>query len=378
MNNVSALELQVLSSLIEYPDQILSFSIQTPPDIFSPPLRNIFKQILKMNEEGLPISTATLFDALGGSESKLLIDIESSLPLFDFMKLVPRLINRRDLRKQGELLSLLNAKNKAGELVNLVEFLDEEAKGLKQKPKTFEEWRLHFEELREIKKIPLGLKFLDRAFDGGLEVGQLVLISGDPEAGKTSIGVQMLEHVAKSEAVCFFCFEFTPRQYIIKNRESLASVAKNNIYLINDGYHIQNVSDKIRALNRNCGARFFLIDSQMRIEVTAARTMEEEESTKFSTLAKLAHSLNLVIILIVQTSKTDSTNPMGSKKGGHESSITIRLDHVKATRDQPDREFDSMHRIITIKKNKQTGIHFKEKIRFNPRFLTFEEVDNVF
>ena len=53
--------------------------------------------------------------------------------------------------------------------------------------------------------------------------------------------------------------------------------------------------------------------------------MEEEESLKFSTLAKLAHQYELLIFLIIQTAKGDRDNPMGSKKGTHEASVILRI-----------------------------------------------------
>ena len=137
------------------------------------------------------------------------------------------------------------------------------------------------------------------------------------------------------------------------------------------------VAENIRALAKT-GVKFFLIDSQMRLTVGRARSMEEEESEKFSTLAKLAHSLEILIILIVQTSKTDPNNPMGSKKGGHESSITIRIEHVKAKSDgENDVEFDPKKRVIIIKKNKQTGKHFKEQVAFDPVTRRFKMLYNA-
>lgn len=60
-----------------------------------------------------------------------------------------------------------------------------------------------------------------------------------------------------------------------------------------------------------------------------SRSMEEQESEKFSNLANLAHKFYIVIFLIVQTSKNDTKSPLGSKKGGHYNSITIRIKYNK-------------------------------------------------
>lgn len=137
--------------------------------------------------------------------------------------------------------------------------------------------------------------------------------------------------------------------------------------IINDGFDINEIADNIKFLARQ-GVKVFLIDSQMRIEVPKARSMEEEESAKFSILVKLAHNLEILVILIIQTAKSDSSTPMGSKKGGHESSITIRIEHCKPSKDDANnnKEFDPRKRMIIIKKNKQTGKHFKEEVTFDP------------
>lgn len=106
--------------------------------------------------------------------------------------------------------------------------------------------------------------------------------------------------------------------------------------------------------------------------------MEEEESLKFSTLARLCHSLGILVFLIVQTSKGDRDNPMGSKKGGHESSITIRIEHDKP-KNESVREFSEDSRIVILKKNKQTGKHYKERVNFNSelgKFSVYESEQN--
>ena len=41
-----------------------------------------------------------------------------------------------------------------------------------------------------------------------------MLISGDPEAGKTTLGLQVLENISHYAKVGFFSFEFTIEQYI--------------------------------------------------------------------------------------------------------------------------------------------------------------------
>lgn len=57
---------------------------------------------------------------------------------------------------------------------------------------------------------------------------------------------------------------------------------------------------------------------------------EEKDSEKFEILGKLAHEKELIIILIIQTSKSNPDTPFKSKKkGAHEVSIIMHLENIK-------------------------------------------------
>ena len=71
--------------------------------------------------------------------------------------------------------------------------------------KNMQEWQDYYDTLPKMPKYKTGINFLDSVFDGGggIESAQLVLTSGDPEAGKTTLGLQMREFMAKTNKVCF-------------------------------------------------------------------------------------------------------------------------------------------------------------------------------
>lgn len=88
-------------------------------------------------------------------------------------------------------------------------------------------------------------------------------------------------------------------------------------------------------------------------------------------------SLNEAQILI-KNAKGDKENPMGSKKGGHEANIIIRIERVAPKKDdlaQAGNLYDEKSRLIIVQKNKQTGKHFKEKVFFNTMTLKFYPLD---
>ena len=82
-----------------------------------------------------------------------------------------------------------------------------------------------------------------------------------------------------------------------------------------------------------------------------------------------ANKYPITIFLIVQTSKNDTKSPLGSKKGGHEASIMIRIEHNKAK--DSHSAFDETSRTVIIQKNKQTGIHAKYDVSFDTRTQMF-------
>ena len=261
-------------------------------------------------------------------------------------------------------------------LFALEELLESKNEILEVKHKTFDEWAEFYKDAPLLPRYATGVSFLDFLLAGGVEMGQLMLLSGQAESGKTSLGIQILKNVSEGAKVAFFAFEFTVRHFVEAQLFVNGKYKNPNMYVINDGMDLESLASNIKAFAKE-GVRFFLIDSQMRVEVERARNSEEEESRKFSTLAKLAHKYELFIVFIIQTSKTDPNSPIGSKKGSHESSITIHIEHVPVPKEDaqnsknpwvPDR------RVIEVKKNKQTGKHFKEIVGFNPQNREFHMV----
>lgn len=97
----------------------------------------------------------------------------------------------------------------------------------------------------------------------------------------------------------------------------------------------------------------------MKIQVPiVGRTVEEVETSKFSVLSETARSLQVLILFIVQNSKNDNYTPTGSRKGGHEAHLMIRIERLKMNQLKTVKDFTerSKYRKIVILKNKQTGL----------------------
>ena len=368
----------VLRSFVDYPTNIDEFLKVFSPRLFSPFGQFMLKHILALRDSNA-LKIESLMQRLPTvtQEKKEFIDFLSSECDPNYLALAPLLLEAWRLERQKQIAKRLSDAA-ANKVVLDLELLQNEFRDENTSYKTLTEWADFYKQKPKSALYPTKVRFIDDYLGGGLELAQLVLISGDPEAGKTRLCLQILENLSFSAKVAFFCFEFTAEAYVRGQIESNKSnVNWQNFFIINDGYDISEVANNIRNLYKQ-GVRFFLIDSQMRLTAPQGRNMEEEETHKFSTLAKLCHSLGIVVFLIIQTSKTDRDNPTGSKKGGHEASIILRLERCPPDKNdlmQKNAEYDANARIFYIRKNKQTGKHPKEKIAFNTQSLRFFKLE---
>ena len=371
----SVIEKTVLSSLIAFKDAYDKPARHLKAVHFSNEnYAKIFKKIIALKNQGLEADVPSLLLDLEEPLQQALLEIVASEPTSNYKIYIQNMLKNYLLVKQEELANKIMQKSLDKELFSINELLE----NIEENPKdfkTFYEW-VHEEAFNEKQKtFKTGISFIDKLLGGGVALGQLILLSGEPEAGKTSMATQMLEFISFSEKTAFFCFEFTVEQYLrakLNNDANFANTAGKNLYIVNDEYGIENVAANIRHLHKSYGVRFFLIDSQMRVETHKARSLEEEETTKFSVLAKLAHQLNLVILFIVQTSKTDTQNPSGTKKGAHEASIAIKIEHVKNK--NQDGVFSATQRKVTLWKNKQNGKHNAFLVHFDPLKRQFNQI----
>lgn len=371
MDTLESLEQEILLSMVHYKEDIDEFLGITPRQVFSKKGSIILDKILALQSKKA-LSTHSLMNALTQEQQgdEYVLELFSKTPNSSFVNLAQELITAHKLKMQKvNGLKMI----KASDNNTLLDLTMLEKAVESNEYKNLAQWIDYYSTRPEQPKFKSKISFLDSVFDGGIEVAQLVLISGDPEAGKTTLGLQILENISHYAKVGFFSFEFTIEQYIRAKKAERKPPNLENMYIINEGYELYTIAQNIKNLYRQ-GVKVFLIDSQMRITSPNGRNMEEEESLKFSLLAKLCHSMGILVFLIVQTSKSDRDNPMGSKKGGHEASVIIRIEHCKAEIEAL-REFSENSRMVILKKNKQTGKHFKEKVAFNPQTRKFSSIE---
>ncbi len=89
-----------------------------------------------------------------------------------------------------------------------------------------------------------GLTELDRVLGGGIVKGSLILISGEPGIGKSTILLQICEYLGRRLRILYVSGEESSRQ--IKLRAARLGVESDNLYILTET-DIQSVIEQIRA-----------------------------------------------------------------------------------------------------------------------------------
>ncbi len=359
----------IMKSFLDYPKHIEDFLEDISIKSFTPFNQRIIKVLLDMNHKNQVPRLETIKLRIGekdfeSEEFKRILEADS-YP--DYLNLRSDFKTYLCFQMQEALANKLKEATRKSEVFDydfLSKYID---LGFNRNGKYYWEWEEFFKSKPKIEKIHTGIDFLDNISDGGFEVGQLVLLSGDPEAGKTLLAVQYITNAQQQHKVTYFGFEFSVRKHIETLNSKDFKINKENYFIDDLSCEINDLVSQIRSLAKE-GHKLFVIDSQMKIQAPiVGRTIEEVETIKFTTLADLAKRLQVVIILIIQNSKNDSYAPTGSRKGAHEAHIMIRIEKIKVGELKHINDYNERgkHRKVLILKNKQTGLQGLQFFRIN-------------
>ncbi|GAA8833705.1 hypothetical protein VN1336_02440 [Helicobacter pylori] len=350
----------IMNSFINYPNDIEDFLEGIHISSFKPFNQKIIMALLEMKNKSQVVQLETIRLKIGDEafESKEFSAILEADNYPNYLDLKSDFKTFLNLKMQEHLANELIKATRKSEIFDF-DFLGKYIKlGSNRNGKYYWEWEEFFKSKPKIEKIHTGISFLDNISDGGFEVGQLILLSGDPEAGKTLLGIQYIANAQQQHKVTYFGFEFSVRKHIETLNSKDFKINKENYFIDDISCEINELVSQIRGLAKE-GHKLFVIDSQMKIQAPiVGRTIEEVETIKFSTLADLAKRLQVIIILIIQNSKNDSYAPTGSRKGAHEAHVMIRIEKIKHGELKHIRDYDERgkHRKVLILKNKQTGL----------------------
>ncbi|MGL2395248.1 ATPase domain-containing protein [Helicobacter pylori] len=350
-----------MNSFINYPNDLEDFLEDINISNFTVFNQKIIQALLEMKSRNQVVQLETIRLKIGDEafESKEFSAILQADIYPNYLDLKSDFKIYLSLKMQEHLANELMKATRKSEIFDF-DFLGKYIKllGHNRNGMYYGEWEEFFKSKPEIEKIHTGIDFLDNISDGGFEVGQLILLSGDPEAGKTLLSIQYIINAQQKHKVTYFGFEFSVRKHIETLNSKNFKINKENYFIDDLSCEINELVSQIRGLAKE-GHKLFVIDSQMKIQSPIiGRTIEEVETSKFTTLADLAKRLQVIIILIIQNSKNDSYAPTGSRKGAHEAHVMIRIEKIKSGELRHINSYRERgkHRKVLILKNKQTGL----------------------
>ncbi|WQW64647.1 helicase DnaB [Helicobacter pylori] len=349
-----------MNSFINYPNDLEDFLEEVHISNFTTFNQKIIQALLEMKNKNQVVQLETIRLKIGDEafESKEFSAILQADSYPNYLDLKSDFKTYLILKMQEHLANELIKATRKSEIFDF-DFLGKYIKlGTNRNGKYYWEWEEFFKSKPKIEKIHTGINFLDNISDGGFEVGQLILLSGDPESGKTLLSIQYIANAQQKHKVTYFGFEFSVRKHIETLNSKNFKINKENYFIDDLSCEINELVSQIRGLAKE-GHKLFIIDSQMKIQAPiVGRTIEEVETIKFTTLADLAKRLQVIIILIIQNSKNDSYAPTGSRKGVHEAHVMIRIEKIKSGELKHVRDYNERgkYRKVLILKNKQTGL----------------------
>ena len=149
------------------------------------------------------------------------------------------------------------------------------------------------------KRISTGMEEFDRVLGGGIVEGSLVLLSGDPGIGKSTILLQMCQFIGKSRTVLYISGEESARQ--IKLRANRLDVDTDNLFVLAQTY-VASIVETIKTEKPNIviidSIQTMMIDD---ISSSAGSITQVRECTNI--FMHLAKSLGIPIFVVGHVNK---------------------------------------------------------------------------
>lgn len=185
-------------------------------------------------------------------------------------------------------------------------------------------------------RLDTGKPELNRVLGGGISEGSLILLSGSPGAGKSTILIEVAEYISKNKPVFYVTGEESKDQ--IYQRAKRLKLSGENIDIMAE-VEINNIVSKIPSIN----PKLMIIDSiqtlyNMNSETIAGSVSTIKEVT--SILNRVAKDQNIAMILVCHVNKDG--NIAGPKA----------LEHMVDVIAEIDNDSNSEYRIIRASKNR--------------------------
>ena len=189
----------------------------------------------------------------------------------------------------------------------LVETLDTPQKSSSQKPTSVKSVLNRPTQIREVThdtntRFSTGIRELDRVLGGGVVLGELILVGGDPGIGKSTLLLQICENAGKTKKILYVSGEESSSQ--IKIRAERLGVTTENLYLLSET-DVEIILDAITDTKPD----IVIIDSiqTMHIEsiASASGSVPQVRETT-NALMKTAKSMNISMFIVGHVTKDGS------------------------------------------------------------------------
>ena len=397
LSHIVNIEKVVLSSMFFDYDLVENLSeILTSKMFYVPAHGEIFSTMVNLFRDNLPVDeefVRTRSDKARVSD-ELILEIMSVNPVtnvFAYAEDLKEAFTKREVENLSILIKkAIHEENKdSSSILDLLNQRIAEIESLDQKAndiKTLGEWDKEFDREPELEVLPTGIHWIDSTLDGGIKCGNFFFLSGKKETGKTYLATTILENMAStvsekypSGVKCgFFSMEFGTKHYRdnIKDKYAHKDNKKRvaifeNVYVEHRVNDIVDIEKKVKRMVKK-GVKFVFIDSQLRVTNAGKEqsTKAEKLADSFSRIGMMAQKYEIVIMMVVQTSKADHDADEVSVKGcidaDHEASLWL---HIKKSKEGELRD-------MVFAKNKQNYKRPKVLVKFNPITHEFKKVND--
>lgn len=240
----------------------------------------------------------------------------------------------------------------------------------------------------DIPKLATGIKQIDRLLYGGLPLGGVVLISGKPGEGKSTLASQILINALEQGHKCFaysgelpnylfkswIDFQIAGPMHIIEhsnqwgdrnfkisdtNKTQISAWYKDKCYLYDnsaiDGDEKESLVITVENVIMQYGVKVILLDNLMTaidLEVNSGSDKYEKQSLFVKKLTRVALRHNILILLVAHKRKNNfsqNENDEISGSGDISNLATITIAYEK------DKDIDVSQRLCKVSKNRLFG-----------------------